>query len=74
MPLLSESGIDTAALAIDGKSSTEFFNGLNETLIQLMDAFSRKDTVLIGDLSEYEVLPRLESMYASLEKAIREAS
>jgi hypothetical protein len=74
IPALNESGIDTLSLKIGDQSSTDFFNKLNETLIELMDAFSRKDTVLIGDLSEYEILPRLETMYSAFEKSIREAS
>ena len=35
---------------------------LNATLRDLLAAFEAKDTVLIGDLAEYEVAPRLAGL------------
>lgn len=43
---------------------------LHEPLNELVDAFDNKDTVLIGDLLEYEVVPRLEN---SVARVIRES-
>jgi hypothetical protein len=69
MPALIESGIDASSLMVDGKPYADFFSDLNGVLNELMEAFGSRDTVLIGDLAEYEVLPRLDSIFAALEKA-----
>lgn len=70
MPALVESGIDPSTLQVGGKPYADFFTDLNGVLNQLMEAFGSRDTVLIGDLAEYEVLPRLDSIFEALEKAI----
>ncbi len=49
-------------LAIDGKSLEEFYTELNAVLKELVEAFHAQDSVLIGDLLEYEIAPRLESI------------
>ena len=46
---------------IDDKSVKDFFNDMNSVLCELIEAFEVKDLVLIGDLLEYEIAPRLES-------------
>ena len=33
---------------------------LSGSLKELLDAFNAKDTVLIGDLMEYEIVPKVE--------------
>ncbi len=43
-----------------------FFENFNKNLNELIAAFENKDTVLLGDLIEYEVLPKLEALFASL--------
>lgn len=48
---------------IIGKESYENFSGdLNSILSELAEAFSAKDSVLIGDLLEYEITPKLEAL------------
>jgi hypothetical protein len=37
---------------------------LNERLHELVEAFDSEDTVLIGDLLEYEIVPRIEQLLA----------
>jgi len=49
-------------LAIDGMSLEEFYTELNAILKELVEAFHAQDSVLIGDLLEYEIAPRLESI------------
>lgn len=70
MPALAESGLDLSKLLIDDKPYADFFSDLNKVLNELMEAFGSRDTVLIGDLAEYEVLPRLDSIFKALEKAV----
>jgi hypothetical protein len=59
--------LETAELpAIDGQEPREFFGELNRMLKELARAFEAKDTVLIGDLMEYEIAPRLRRLQAVL--------
>ena len=54
------------APAVGGREPREFFNDLNRVLQELLTAFQARDTVLIGDLLEYEVAPRLRQVQAAL--------
>ncbi|MCR4899498.1 MAG: hypothetical protein K5907_01605 [Treponema sp.] len=51
---------------IDGKQFTEFFNDFSPVLKDFETALENNDTVLIGDLSEYEICPRLKAISESL--------
>ncbi|RKX82430.1 MAG: hypothetical protein DRP57_09910, partial [Spirochaetes bacterium] len=58
---LGDSGkIQLNSIKIQGKKSSEFYHDLNNILNQLLDAFHVQDSVLIGDLLEYEIAPRME--------------
>lgn len=46
-------------LAVDGKSLTDFFAGFTPILSDFENALKSNDTVLVGDLAEYEICPRL---------------
>jgi hypothetical protein len=70
IPELRREGIDTASIAVDGQAMPEFYGSFNEVLRQLTDAFEHKDAVLIGDLAEYEVLPRMRSFFAAMREAL----
>jgi hypothetical protein len=48
----------------------EFYGSFNDVLRQLTDAFEHKDAVLIGDLAEYEILPRMKSFFAAMREAL----
>lgn len=41
---------------------------------ELLDAYERHDTVLVGDLAEYEVAPRMKELYNSLNDEIEQNS
>ena len=47
---------------ISGKDYNVFYSELNKVLKELLEAFKLKDSVLIGDLMEYEMAPRLEEL------------
>lgn len=46
-------------ISIDSKNLTEFFADFSQILGDFEQAISSKDTVLMGDLAEYEISPRL---------------
>lgn len=56
------------SIMIEGKNLSDFLSDLSPILKDFSDALENSDSVLLGDLSEYEICPRLES----LSKAIGE--
>lgn len=49
-------------LEVNGMSFDSFFDSLTEHLHELVSAIENKDSVMIGDLVEYEFLPNIEEM------------
>jgi hypothetical protein len=43
-----------------------FLEEFNSTLQEMLAAYEQKDSVLLGDLAEYEMAPRLRSFYTAL--------
>ncbi|MBN2532056.1 MAG: hypothetical protein JXB88_04145 [Spirochaetales bacterium] len=60
--LKNSNNIDIKGLTISDMSFEEYYNELNSVLKELIDAFHINDSVLIGDLLEYEIAPRLEGL------------
>jgi len=54
-------------LNIDGKSVNDFFQDFSQILNDFEQAIASKDTVLMGDLAEYEISPRLQSICTTIE-------
>ena len=52
-------------LPSSGATAEEFGAELNEMLGELLTAFDSRDSVLIGDLLEYEIVPRIEQVVAA---------
>jgi hypothetical protein len=73
IPELRRFGVDTSAINIEGVPMPEFYGSFNEVLRQLTEAFEHKDAVLIGDLAEYELLPRMTSFFAAMLGALSES-
>jgi hypothetical protein len=53
---------DIAGIEVEGVRFDAFYKELNENLRELVEAFDAQDSVLIGDLLEYEVVPRTERL------------
>ncbi len=51
---------------VDGKSLSEFFKDFKPIFNDLNGAMENGDTVLLGDLAEYEISPRLQSLAAAV--------
>jgi hypothetical protein len=71
IPELKRTGVEVASLAVDGQALPDFYSSLNEVLRKLSTAFEDKDSVLIGDLAEYEVVPRMTSFFGAMEEALK---
>lgn len=50
------------SIQIDGKSISEFFDDFSSVLTEFEQALQNSDSVLVGDLAEYEISPRLISI------------
>ena len=50
------------------KDLEAFYQELNGVLSELLEAFAARDSVLIGDLMEYEIAPRLERLRSILQE------
>ncbi|MBQ6780389.1 MAG: hypothetical protein IJP62_04070 [Treponema sp.] len=57
-----------AKLSVGGSSINSFFEEFSGILSDFKQALEEKDSVLIGDLAEYEISPRLISLAESVEK------
>jgi len=53
---------------IDNMNFKDFFADFSPILLDFEQALQNNDTVLIGDLSEYEICPRLQSISNALKK------
>ncbi|MBN2874383.1 MAG: hypothetical protein JXM71_04750, partial [Spirochaetales bacterium] len=62
MPVLTRTA-SAVPLEIGGTPVAEFYGSFNDVLRELATAFENKDSVLIGDLAEYEIRPRLQSFF-----------
>ncbi|MCQ2590265.1 MAG: hypothetical protein MJ179_07570 [Treponema sp.] len=51
---------------IEGKNFNDFFQEFSPILLDYEQALQSNDTVLIGDLSEYEICPRLQAISQAL--------
>lgn len=55
-------------VTVGGMGLQDFYRDLNRILAELLEAFHANDSVLIGDLMEYEVAPRLEQLRTFLQE------
>ncbi|UCF96420.1 MAG: hypothetical protein JSV89_14720 [Spirochaetaceae bacterium] len=53
---------------VGGMRLQDFYQELNSILSELLEAFEAKDSVLIGDLMEYEIAPRLQQLRSFLQE------
>jgi hypothetical protein len=62
LPLLAIAGIPGEGPDIDGTALGQYPSVLSPVLRDLLDALEKKDTILVGDLSEYELAPKIEKL------------
>lgn len=55
-------------ILIDGKNFKEFFDDFSPILLDFEQALQNNDSVMIGDLSEYEICPRLSAISKTLKQ------
>ena len=60
--LKTTSGFDMQRKLASEETLEEFYSDFNTILHELMEAFDATDSILIGDLLEYEISPRIENL------------
>lgn len=68
LPMLMEVDPSIARSTVEEKTMPDFVLDLNTVLTELVEAFSSDDFVLVGDLLEYEVSPRVVALLDALER------
>jgi hypothetical protein len=66
IPELEHRGLETKEVRIGGEGLSEFYASFNDILRRLSTAFEDTDSILIGDLAEYEVAPRMTEFFKAL--------
>ena len=66
--VLSSCGLSPEALVIDGLPIRTFIEEFKAALKELSAAYENRDIVLAGDISEYELAPRLLKFYNALKE------
>jgi hypothetical protein len=68
--------LDFSDITVEHQRFDAFYEEFNGILRELLEAFDSQDSVLIGDLIEYEVVPRTEKLNAyigAIEATVKEA-
>lgn len=66
--LVRQGKIDLSASMVQGERFAAFYEDLNGVLRELSEAMAAADSVLVGDLLEYEIAPRLEKLIQFLDR------
>ncbi|MDR2134268.1 MAG: hypothetical protein LBP27_04105, partial [Treponema sp.] len=64
--LLKVEGFPVGDMRVDGAPVSDYITEFSSALKELLEAYEQKDAVLVGDLAEYELAPRLGSLYAAM--------
>jgi hypothetical protein len=62
--LLKAEGLDTSAMKVDDIPIADYIEEFGVALRELIAAYETRDAVLVGDLAEYELAPRILRLYA----------
>ncbi len=54
--------LDFSSITLGDENLDSFYTGFNSVLKELAEAFDSSDTVLIGDLLEYEIVPKIDTL------------
>jgi hypothetical protein len=62
-------GLPAEGLMVEELPAREFIGEFGAALKELLAAYETRDTVLVGDLAEYELAPRLRKLYGAMKIA-----
>ena len=68
--ILKIEGFPVGDIKVENMAIKAYIDEFNAVLQELLTAYEQRDTVLVGDLAEYEMAPRLRNLHATLLDAI----
>jgi hypothetical protein len=71
--LLNQQGLLTAEVTVEDLSIQAFIEEFTAALKELLAAYEVRDAVLVGDLAEYELAPRLLKLYSAMRNSAERA-
>ena len=67
--IFKSEGLSIDTFAVDNVPVMAFLDEFNKALGEITTAYKDKDTVLAGDIAEYELAPRILKLYSALKEA-----
>ncbi|MFW5826612.1 MAG: hypothetical protein ACOCU4_00890 [Alkalispirochaeta sp.] len=67
LPVASAARPELSTIEVEGRPFSEDVTELNQLFLELEEAFENSDMILIGDVMEYELLPRLTALTTAIE-------
>jgi len=72
LDVLKTSGFPVREITIGGVPISDYVTGeFHSTLRDLLNAYEQNDTVLVGDIAEYEVAPRLRGLHSAVLDSVK---
>jgi hypothetical protein len=71
---LKTEGFPVGAITVAEVPIADYITEFGAALRELLAAYEQHDTVLVGDLAEYEMAPRLRGLYAAISQALAAAA
>ena len=68
--VLKAAGFPVGEIIIENMPITAYITEFSTALGELLAAYEQHDTILVGDLAEYEIAPRLRSLHAAISSAL----
>ena len=72
--VLKTEGFPVEEITVEEISVSAYISEFGAALRELLAAYEQHDTVLVGDLAEYEMSPRLRGLYTAIQNATGAAS
>jgi hypothetical protein len=64
-------GFPVTEITVDNMPINDYIKEFSNALKELLNAYEKRDTVLIGDLAEYEMAPRLRGLHAAVRGIVK---
>lgn len=71
--ILKNRGFPVGTIKADGMPIDDYIAGFHSSLQELLGAYQQSDTVLVGDIAEYEMAPKMRALHAAVLTAAKGA-
>jgi hypothetical protein len=68
--ILQTTGFPVQEIAVEGMPVSAYIEEFDTALRELLAAYEQHDTILVGDLAEYEMAPRLRNLHTAVLNAL----